>query len=170
MAKGQFWDDTFEKLAELGASTAKKTGQAVTKTFNPLQAFEPAAPIPTPEEQQKLNEGMKNKDNHSKLDFEKLQKKYQYQDEQKEDALRQRLFQLVKNDEKEAVERNKQEKEQKEKQELQEQEEKKKKQQERIQQEQSAETPRGKERKSIFSKKKQAQKEHAEYKPSSGKQ
>ena len=36
MAKGKLLEDTFEQLAELGSSTAKKTVKQVVQTLNPL--------------------------------------------------------------------------------------------------------------------------------------
>lgn len=170
MAKGTIISDTFEKLAELGQSTTKKAGQAVNKTLNPLQILERQATDQSATGNQNGNEkNSQRKDKHTPLDFETLDKKYQKSDEQKQAELRNRLFQLVKSGEKEASEKVEQDKQQKEQTEHQEQQEKKKKQEERMAQEQQEGIPHGKEKKSIFAPKKRVQKEHAEYKPSSGK-
>ncbi len=164
MAKGQFWDDTFEKLAELGTSTVKKSGKSVKQTFNPLQIFE--APSEQSAEQKKQMEKLKKKD-HTPLDFQKLQETYQDQDEKKTAELRNRLFQLVKKGEEEELVKRKREREQQGQQELQEKEAKKKKEEEQKKLQEQSETPRGKERKSILAPKKRVVREsQAEFKPS----
>ncbi len=98
MPKGNFFDDTFEKLAELGVSTVKKSGTAVKQTFDPLKLAEKAAGANTLQDKgmEKLEKGQSQKQKHTPLDFDKLQKQYQNQDQLKADALHYRLFQLVK--------------------------------------------------------------------------
>lgn len=169
MKKGSLARDTFEQLAEMGQSTAKKTVKSVAQTFNPLQVFENESDRQLSSEDQKTlgKEGQK-KDKHTPLNFDKLDKDYQKTDSQKQAELRNHLFQLVKSGERELIERNEQEKKQKEQIELQEKEDKRKKEEERRLLEQD-DMPKGKERKSILAPKKQAEKSHAEYKPSSGK-
>lgn len=168
MAKSNFLDDTFEKLAELGLSTAKKTGQAVNKTFNPLKALEKSNNDLRNKEAEKVAQEQAKKTGHTPLDFDRLEERYQDQDKKKEADLRNRLFQLIKGEEKELIERRKQEKQQQEQQLLQEKEERRKKEEEKRMWEDS-DVPQGKERKSILAPKKRVQKEHAEFKPSTGK-
>lgn len=154
MAKGKILQDTFEQLAELGQSTAKKAVKQIGQTFTPLGVLE--------KEQDK-------KPNHTPLDLKGLEKKYDAQDKQKEAVLRTRLFQLVKEGEKEELAKQKKERQEKERQLIAEEEEHKKKEEEKKKQ-QTTEAPRGKIRRSIFSPKKVAQREHAEIKPAVGKQ
>lgn len=168
--KPGFWEDTFEQLVELGATTAKKAGQSVTQTFSPLKITEKIInPQPSQSSQspEKLHSA---KANHTPLDFEKLQEKYQKQDDQKTAALRQRLFQLVKKGEEEILRKKEQEKLEKKRKEEYEDAEKKRKEEERKRQEQAAEIPQGKIRRSIFSPKKVAKRQQAEVKPAAGKQ
>jgi hypothetical protein len=171
MAKGQFWHDTFEQIAELGGSTAKKTVKAVTQTLNPLNTLTPSTETLSKEQQEKMKSEAKKNNNSTPLDFNKLQQTYQDQDKIKEDALRRRLFQLVKDDEKKVIETNKQEKAQKEQQEAQDDVNKKKHLEEKNRQTESGSSPKGKERKSVLGggKKKASMEQHAEYKPSTGK-
>lgn len=152
--KGRILHDTFEQLAELGQSTAKKAVKQVGQTFNPLRILET--------EQNK-------KQNHTPLDFEGLKKKYDDQDKQKEVALRTLLFHLVKEGEKEELEKSKKLKQEEEQRVLVEEQEKKKKEEERKKQEQQK-IPEGKKRRNIFSPKQTVKREHAEIKPSVGKQ
>lgn len=173
MAKGQFAHDTFEKLAELGASTAKKTVKSVAQTFSPLKILEQTKNSSTSEVEEEQRDGktseVKNS-GHTPIDLEGLKKKYEDQDKQKEEQLRQRLFQLVKEGEKGA--RREADEKEKERQQrlLQAEQAKKKKGEEKKAQEQQEDIPKGKERKSIFSTKKIVREKHAEFKPGGGKQ
>ena len=107
--------------------------------------------------------------NHTPLNLEKLGKSYQDKEKQKTEVLKQRLFQLVKRGEEEILQANKQEEMEKKRKEAYEIEMKKRKEEEKKKQ-QAGEIPRGKVRRSIFSPKKAAQRQHAELKPASGKQ
>lgn len=171
MAKGQFAHDTFEKLTELGASTAKKTVKSVASTVSPTKIIEQiAGQKAEAEAETKRKELKKNGDSHTPVDLEGLKKKYDEQDKQKEVEIRNKLFQLVQEGSKSA----KQKAEEKERQRIQEMtqetEEKKQKQKQKLEQEQQEDIPRGKERKSLFSTKKKSMEKHAEYKPAVGKQ
>jgi hypothetical protein len=157
MAKGSFLSDTFEQLAEFGQSTAKQTGKAVKETFIPLTR---------PSQKEK---SANSKPGHTPLDFDKLNKSYRNQDDLKAKALAARLFQLVKSGDEKVLEEKKQKQAEKERAEAQEAENKKRKAFEE-KQKQSAATPHGKERRSIFSHKKVAEREQTEVKPASGKQ
>jgi len=169
--KGNLLDDTFEQLVELGKSTAKKTVKSVAQTFNPLSILTTNRKegSTTNERNNKISE-LKKEKNHSPLDFANLQKKYQEKDKLTAEALKNRLFQMVK----QADERLLQEKHQKElekkRQEEWEKEQKKRKEEEEKQKQQSSFIPMGKLRRSLFSPKKVAQRQQAEVKPSVGKQ
>jgi len=171
MPKGSFWSDTFEQLAELGKSTAKQSVQAVKQTFDPLKMMEKTVNPNAKNDKgiEQLEKGKGEKQSHTPLDFNKLENQYQNQDKMKADALRNRLFQLVKSEDKKILQEKKQEELQKKRQEEYEKQEKKRRQQQQAMQ-QPADIPHGKERKSIFSHKKVAQREKTEVKPASGKQ
>ena len=172
MAKGQFWDDTFEQIVELGSSTAKASVQAVKTTFDPLKMIENATGAKTGNDKgmEKLEQGQQGKKSHTPLDLKKLNEKYDDQDKMKTEALRMRLFQLVKKGDEETVIRMHQAEEEKKRKEEYEVEEKKKKLQEQKRAQEQGGAPHGKQRKSIFSAKKVAQREQTEVKANSGKQ
>jgi len=168
MVKGSFLDDTFEKLVELGSSTAKKTGKAVAQTFSPLQITERLLGHENTGETSSQKNYEKKPQSHTPLNFEKLQQRYAEQDEIKQRMLRQRLFQMIKQQEEKVQQEKKQtEGQQKLMEERKKQEEERKRQ--LAQQQVQEEIPRGKIRRSIFSPKKVAQQKHAEIKPSIGK-
>lgn len=165
MAKPNFWDDTFEQIAELGESTAKKTVKAVQQIADPTQMLE----YKTIEEQAKREKLSQEKNNHTPVDFEKLQRQYADKDTKKADALRQRLFQLVKEGDQDVLQQQKKEIQEKQMNERQEEEMKQKRLEEKRRQEMST-APKGKERKSIMGTKKRVQQEiQTETKASSGK-
>jgi len=174
MSKGSFLSDTFEQIVELGQSTAKQSGQAIASTFSPLKMLEQVVggqPSTAQDKgMEKLEKGRSQTKNNTKLDFKKLQDKYSQQDGQKTDQLRNRLFQLVKSGEEKAISEEKKKKEEKKRQETAEEQEKEKKEMEKKRQEQATVIPHGKERRSIFSPKKVAQRQQTEVKPAAGKQ
>lgn len=171
MVKTNLLDDTFEKLAELGVSTAKKTVKSVAKTFNPLD------PLLNPEnssfnqssQQQQIESLKKNSSNHTPLDFEKLSKNFQDKEKAAQEALSRRLFQMVQQSDERLLQEQKQKQlEKKRKEEWEAQEKKRKEEEEK--RTQPTVIPQGKIRRSIFSPKKVAQRQHIETKASSGKQ
>lgn len=168
MAKPGFFDDTFEQLVELGSTTAKKTGKALAQTFSPLKLLETAVGLNSDDNNQNL-EKKESKVSHTPLNFEKLREKYNQQDKEKEIALRNRLFQLVKQGEEKEIERRKQEAAIKKQEEEREKVEKEQRKKLKEQEEAQAVIPKGKIRKSIFSPKKAAQQKHQELKPGSSK-
>lgn len=173
MVKLGFWDDIFEKLAELGQSTAQKTGQAMKQTFSPIKIIESALGTKQSFSDrgiEQLEKGKGKKQTHTPLDFQKLTNKYEEQDAKKAQTLRQRLFQLVKSGEEKTLMAKKQEEQEKKRQEFYQLQEKKRKEEEKRRQEQTAQIPMGKIRRSIFSPKKVAKRKQAEVKPASGKQ
>jgi len=170
MAKGSFFNDTFEKLAELGTSTSKKTTKTVSQTFSPLKISEKILGLdsdPSPVNQEKI--AQKQSDKHTPLNFEKLKESYAKQDAKKQEELKNRLFQLIKQGDARILQEN----EERRRQEKILEERKKEEEEHRRRQLQQADEqeiiPRGKIRRSIFSPKKVAQKHHTEIKPSIGK-
>ena len=172
MVKGSFASDTFEKLAEFGQSTAKKTVKSVAQTFNPIKILESANSSTSENgEEEALKNYEQNKGKGiTPLNFDKLQGKYKDQDKVKQEALRLKLFRLVKSGEERVVEAEKRDQEEKKQKEAYEQRQKKQQEQQKKQQEQEADIPKGKVRKSIFSAKKVAERQQIEVKANSGKQ
>lgn len=169
MAKGRILEDTFEKIAELGGSTAKHAAKQTAQTFSPLNIFDNISkPAKTIESETKKVEEAKKEGSHTPINVDGLKKNYEGEDKQKENALRQRLFNMVRQGEDEEVQKKKREEQEKMRIEL--QEEQRKKEEERKQKEQKSENiPQGKIRKSIFSPKMKARQQHAETKPAVGK-
>ncbi|MFH1826827.1 MAG: hypothetical protein ABH812_00115 [bacterium] len=169
MAKGRILEDTFEKIAELGGSTAKHAAKQTAQTFSPLNIFDSILkPAKTIESEIKKAEVEKKPGGHTPVNVDGLKKKYEGDDKQKESALRQRLFIMVKEGEETELEKKRKEEQEKKRMEL--QEEQQKKEEERKQKEQdSGGLPQGKVRRSIFSPKKKAQMQHTETKPAVGK-
>ncbi|KKP69411.1 MAG: hypothetical protein UR68_C0052G0002 [Candidatus Roizmanbacteria bacterium GW2011_GWA2_35_19] len=82
MAKGQLLEDTFEKLVELGQSTAKNTVKSVVSTLNPFSSSSKAEVGKSAQFEKatgKNPELSKNK-NHTPVDFEKLKKEKKRQE------------------------------------------------------------------------------------------
>jgi len=180
-------EDTFEKLVEQGTTQAKKavksTVNQVKQTISPTKMWEQLLGVssdtteqsglaprsPAQRDEVGKTSEVKRDGNHTPLNLEKLGKSYQDKEKQKTEVLKQRLFQLVKRGEEEILQANKQEEMEKKRKEAYEIEMKKRKEEEKKKQ-QAGEIPRGKVRRSIFSPKKAAQRQHAELKPASGKQ
>lgn len=176
-------EDSFEKLVEQGATQAKKAvksaAQQVKQTVNPSKLWEqilgidsdpsiPSSPS-HPSRPSNSPESLKSPKSHTPLNLEKLGKNYKDAEAQKTEVLRQRLFQLVKRGEEKVLLEKKQEEGEKKQKEAYEVQEKKRKEEEKKKQ-QAQEIPKGKVRRSIFSPRKVAQRQHTETKPSSGKQ
>lgn len=155
--KGTFWDDTLEQGTEFASKTAKASVKAVTETLNPFSSLKSKETLPK-----------EKKDSHTPLNFEKLEKQYKNQDTFKTDKLRQTYFQRVKSEEEKVLMDKKKTEQEKEQMLIQEKQQKER--QKALQAQQPSEAPRGKQRRSIFSKKRAVQSEQAEMKPSSGKQ
>ncbi len=167
-----FFDESIDQLFELGKSTAKQTGQAVKQIVDPLKMVETVLGINQSKDKgmEQLEKGQSKKQNHTKVDFLKLQQKYKEQDTQKTRMIRQHLFQLVKGEEEKAVMKMHQEELDKNRKEAYEKEEKKKRTEEKKEFYESQTEPKGKVRKNIFSPKKTAKRELTEVRPASGKQ
>ncbi len=167
MPKSKILQDSFEQLVELSQKTAKQTTKQVVQTFSPQKIVEQVGV----NESSQTQHGEKLKqNNHTLLDTDALEKKYQGQDEQKMTALRNRLFQLGRQEEEKLLAEKKQERQQKEQQELREEQDKKRKEEEKKNQQEQSVAPRGKQRRSIFSPEKKATEQHVEIRPSAGKQ
>lgn len=156
--------NVFEQLKDLSIETGKATAKAINETFNPLDAL-----MKTDNSSGNLKEVDNQKKNHTPLDFDNLQKKYQDKDKIAPEALRKRLFQMIRQSEQKIIQEEKQKEIEKKRQEAWEEEQRKRKQEEEKRQQQAV-IPMGKIRRSIFSPKKVAQRQHIETKVSSGKQ
>ena len=171
MAKG-FFQDTRDQFLEFGVSTAKGTIKGVVKAFNPLQPLlEKKGDVtgsgkdPGMEKMAAAHEGKS-----TPLDLQKLQGKYENQDKMQIEAMRSRLFNMVKSEGEMAIQQRKQQEEERKRKELFEMEEKKKKEQERYQQQSMADVPQGKVRQTIgATHKKKTQDSHTEFKANAGK-
>ncbi len=160
--------DSFERITELGKTSAKKTAKAVKNIVQDVGTAKGLEKLVTGYEKT-FNE-KSNDQNHTPLDVDKLKTHYEQQDKQKMEVLKTHLFRLSKQEEQKINAQRKQEREQKKQQEFTEEEEKKKKEEEIKKRLAESSIPKGKERRSIFSPKKKAQQEHAETRPAVGKQ
>lgn len=164
MPKGKILQDSFEQIVELGQTTATKGAKQAAQTFSPLNILENLTTSRTP----KPIETEKKKDSHTPIDLGSLKNNYEAQDKQKENVLRNKLFRLVKSGDEQELEKKKSESRQKTAQEQREEQEKIEREK-RIRESQSGNVPQGKQRRSIFSPKAKAQREHAETRPAVGK-
>ena len=167
-------EDTFEKLAEQGATQTKKAVksavQQISSSVSATKMWEQLLGASSNQEgTRKSTETQSGDKSYTPLDLEKLAKSYQNNDQQKTDALKNRLFQLVKQGEEKLLYEKKREEQEKKQKAISDDVEKKRKQHEEVQL-QAGDIPQGKVRRSILSRKKVAQRQHAEVKPSSGKQ
>lgn len=167
MAKGSIISDTFEQLAELGQTTAKKTAQSVAQTLNPLNALTSSEKASSSASRQRQEMELR-ANSHTPLDYARLNARYNDQDNQKVDALRNRLFQMVKQDEERLLERKKQEQKQKGDQEEEQHKQKEKNEGDQKHQEDES-LPKGKQRKGMFSPKKKSMEQLTERKASASK-
>jgi len=174
MAKFGFFQDSFEKAFEEGKSMVKNTGKSLKKTLSPKDLLDQLSGKDSQSsekgmEQVEQGKSTKKPPQSTPLNFKDLEKKWQRQDRQKINSLRNRLFQRVHEEEKKA--RYSLDKKEQERLQKQQEEEEKEKQEEarRRQEEAQIEEPQGKRRRSIFSPKKAAKKKTVELKPSIGK-
>jgi len=165
--KGRFVTDTFEKLEDLGKSTAKQVTKQAIDTFSPINILENLT-TPKKNEKQDNKDKEHNDSNHTPINMDSLKKNYEQQDKKKEVNLKNRLFQLVKEGEQKELQKKKQQEQQKKQEEG--EEEKKKQEVKKKEEDQRGEVPQGKVRRSIFSPKIKAKREHFEIRPSQGKQ
>lgn len=176
----RFSDDSLlNEFFELGKSTVQKTGQSIKsvtlgslqKAIEEISGSSQQSNNPLDKGMEKLEQGGK-KQNHTPLDFRKLQENYQKQDQQKMTDVRSKLWQffnLEKQEEKKAIEWFKNKEEERKRRIAQEEQEKKKK--EEMEKKQTPpEEPKGKVRRSIFAPKKAVKRSQAETRVGSGKQ
>jgi len=171
MTKGSILSDTFEQLAELGASTAQKTVKSVAQIVNPFDKTSGAktSEVNSEQNQARTAEVKRGKD-HTPLDFKKLQEKFKDKEKMKVESLRNRLFQIVKREDEKSLERKKMEEAEKKRNEEHTQQEKKRKEQQQKIQQQQGNVPTGKAKRGFMSRKKSSEQQHVENKPASGKQ
>ncbi len=160
--------DSFEQVVELGQGAAKKTAKSVKNIVQDVASAKSLEKVVVAEGE--AAQEKTNGQNHTPLNIDHLNQKYQEQDKQKEAALKVRLFQLSRQEEEKVNVQRKQKEQQKKTFELSEEEEKKKKEEERKKQQEEGALPRGKQRRSIFSPKKKASEQHPEIRPATGKQ
>ena len=165
MPKGKILQDSFEQIVELGQSTAKKGAKQAAQTFSPLNILENL----TSSSASKPNEIDNKKSDHTPIDIGSLKENYDVQDKQKKNALRNKLFQLVKSGDDQEMQKKKSEERQKTVDEQRAEEQKAAEEKKKRDTQILGEVPHGKQRKSIFSAKTKIQREHAELKPASGK-
>lgn len=170
MTKNTVLGDAFEQLAELGSSTAKKTVKSMAQIVNPFDNAKTSHPnesnVSNKTNSPEINRGK----NHTPVDFDKLKNKFQDKDKLQAEALRNRLFQIVKREDEKVLERKEMEEAQKKRQEEYEEQEKKRKEQQKKIQDQQSSMPTGKAKRGTMSRKKVSEQQHVENKPASGKQ
>ena len=138
MAVKKILKNAFEQVVETSKDVAKSSAKQIKDTLSPWDmirnSFTETNPQKNMEHQMKSNEAQGKDEKHTPLNFDNLNKSYADQDKQKIDAMKQRLFQLVKNDSEKADQKTKQEKMQKERNEQQEEMDKKREEERRRQQ------------------------------------
>jgi hypothetical protein len=172
MASKKIVTNAFEQVIEASKDMAKSSAQQIKETFNPWDmirnSFSEENPQKDLENKMKSKEAPGKGDKHTPLNFDKLNKSYADQDKQKIDAMKQRLFQLVKNDSEKTDNKTKQQKFQKERDEQQ-QEMDQRREAERRRQQSGMISPQGK-LKGGKRKRPAAEPQPAESKPGSSKQ
>ncbi len=169
----QLFDKTFERLERGGGFAKKSTHQVKKAVLNSAgQAVREATSTQvksTDKSMEKLEKGQYKGQNFTSLNWDKLHQGYQKQDDPEVAKVRERLhyLRLVHSEEKKAVDYFKQ-KEAERKRLMEEEEKAKKIKVEKILP--PMEAPKGKERKSIFSRKTKKKQTYAEVKPGGGKQ
>jgi len=150
MAKGNFFSDMADQALEFGVQSVKSTTQ-VPKALNPIpKVFESAKTAgqgvdPGIEK----NQSSSQKPKSTPLDLKKLDERYKNQDNVSVEAMKHRLFKIVKEGEQKAIMDLKREDEERKKKEAMEEEEKKRRRQQEEQQQAQADMPQGKVRKTL---------------------
>lgn len=175
----QVVQDAFEQVVESGQTMAKSSVKQVASTFNPWDMIKNSfqnggESSPTPQELQKKQEQLDKQPGSTPLDFQKLQKNYAEQDKHKIDAMKNRLFQMVKGQEERQLQEGKRKKLEQERQVNWEEDEKKRRAYQEQQRRNMSAEPQGKERGSILGGKKKKKSvmepQPAELKPTTGHQ
>lgn len=179
MALKKIIKNAFEQVYESSRDMAKSSAKQVKETFSPWDmirnSFTEGSTGPDKIANQKQKEWQGKGGNNTPLNFDKLQKSYENQDQKKIKAVELRLFQIVKKDEEKTLQRNQQAKAEKERTIAQEEAEKRRREEERKRQAAMTGAPEGKnERGTALSGKKKKRKatdpQPAETKPGGGKQ
>ncbi len=165
--KGRMIADTFEQIEDFGKSTVKHVTRQTLRTFSPLDILEDLSSTKQSTAQENKNSQEK-KPNHTPINTNLLKTEYEQQDKKKEIALKNRLFQLVKQGDEKELQKKKQKEQEKKQVEV--EEEQKKREEKKKEEEQKGQVPQGKIRRSIFSPRTKAKREHFETRPSTGKQ
>ena len=178
MALKKIIKNAFEQVYETGKDIAKSSVKQVAETLSPWDmirnSFSEKKDSQTGQ-LKKTKEQMGKGGNNTPLNFDRLQKSYANQDQKKIEAMKLRLFQLVKKDEEKTMQKSKQTKAEKERTIVQEEAEKRRREEDRKRQAAMAGAPEGKsERGTALSGKKKKRKptepQPAETKPGGGKQ
>lgn len=159
MAVKKIIQDAFEQVAETGRDMAKSSVKQVQETFSPWDMIRNSFDVKTenkngPETHLKNMKEKIGKNGHTPLDFDRLQQSYQNQDKAKADALANRLFQLVKQQDERTLLTSKQKTAEKIQMESYQDAEQKRKNEDRLRMQSQSAAPQGKERKNIFGGKK----------------
>ena len=170
--------DTFEQVIETGKDMAKSSAKQIKETFNPWDIISNSFSNTDKSAENQPNQGqIKSKEgggkggNNTPLNFDTLQTKYADQDKKNIDAMKQRLFQLVKRDEEKTIMKGKQETAEKERAISQEDMDKKRREEEKKRQQSFAAAPQGKAERGSGKRRRQASEpQPAETKPGSSKQ
>jgi hypothetical protein len=151
MPRNSPFDQGDNELLEFGISTVKAVPSQIAKALNPLSGvFEKKTTDSSPSKDTGVEKLMQNntKPKSTDLNLKELEAKYANQDKMKIEAMKNKLFHMVKSDEEKAILERKKEKEQRKQMELQEEHDKKQKQL-YLQNQQTADLPQGKVRKQI---------------------
>lgn len=168
MKKGTILGDTFEQLAELGQSTAKKTVKSVAQIVNPFDQTK-TSEVGHDQNTRKTLE-VDRKQNHTPLDFKKLNDNFQDKDKLQAEALRNRYFQRVKREDERVLERKSMSEQQKKQEEANTAYDERRKDQQKKQSQQQDDMPMGRTKRGVMTRKKSSEQQHVENKPASGKQ
>jgi hypothetical protein len=171
MAVKKIIHNAFEQILESGRDVAKSSAKQVVETISPwdmirnsFEGVDANKNATDPTTQMKELQGKSDK--HTPLNFDNLQKSYADQDKQKMEAMKQRLFQIVRRDDEKSSMKSKQQKNEKEHAVVQEESDKRRREEEKRRQ-QSMSAPQGKLK---GRRKKPSEPQPAETKPGSSKQ
>jgi len=159
MAVKKIIQDAFEQVAETGRDMAKTSIKQVQETFSPWDMIRNSFDADStqqkgPESQLKSIKEKAGKGGHTPLDFDRLQKSYQNQDKAKADALANRLFQLVHQQDERSLMESKQKAAEKIQMETYKETDDKRRREDQLRIQSQSAAPQGKERKNIFGGKK----------------
>lgn len=159
MAVKKIIQDAFEQVAETGRDMAKSSVKQVRETFSPWEMIRnsfdaDSAQKKGPDSQLNALKEKAGKSGHTPLDFDRLQKSYQNQDKAKADALANRLFQLVHQQDERRLMESKQKAAEKIQMETYKEADDKRRREDQLRIQSQSSAPQGKERRSILGGKK----------------